>query len=381
MSSQGEIISSRSNGVVRAEGKIVTKTHARLSRAAIMEIPIMLQLSHPNLMYAYDLAVDERGYVLSMPRAECTLLDCIQSDCRFPVERIENLLSQIASGLAYLHQRNILHLDLKSDNIVCHLSEQTIRCKIIDFGTAEYLSERPSIITSMLKCTCTHRPLEGYFCTTSETHSELPTVELTKAFDVWSFGMIAFELYARRPIHKHQAFPIYTGKNDEEYEAEMQAFITSARFQEVIKANLPERYWSCLDPNPTLRPPITRYINEVPEAIDLDIDPLDEIQLPRELYLFLDDVFEFLVRVHPDYPLAYRGSVERLFHGLLQEDSLTKIEIEETLVLAHYFLDERYAILLRLQFKKTNPVPRLLRKEAMRKMIQLSEGRYALFDD
>jgi serine/threonine protein kinase len=374
--SDGILISARSNCLVRAERRVVTKTHIRLSKSAIMEIPIMLQLSHPNIMYAYDLTVDDRGYVLSMPRADCTLLDSIQSICRFPIARLENLLSQIASGMNYLHQRNILHLDLKSDNIVCFVSEQTIHCKIIDFGTAEYLADRQSMITSILKCTCTHRPPEGYL----SSDDELPTTKLTRAFDVWSYGMVALELYSHQPIHKHPEFPVYTGKNDAEYEKEMQSFILSDRFQTIVQEILPKKYWACLNPDPSLRPPICQYAS-ITSEIGMIEDIEENIQLPIELRTYLDNVFEFLVKVCPEYPIIYRQSVERLFHGLLKEDSLNRIEIEETLILSHYFLDERYAILLKLRLRNDNSIPILLRKEATRKIIQLSEGRYALFDN
>lgn len=44
-------------------------------------------------------------------------------------------MQQILEGIAYMHQQNILHLDLKPENIVCVDTTGT-SIKIIDFGLA-----------------------------------------------------------------------------------------------------------------------------------------------------------------------------------------------------------------------------------------------------
>jgi len=50
------------------------------------------------------------------------------------------LLQQVADAMSYLHHRNIIHRDLKSDNIICHRSQSgIISAKICDFGLARKL--------------------------------------------------------------------------------------------------------------------------------------------------------------------------------------------------------------------------------------------------
>lgn len=44
-------------------------------------------------------------------------------------------MQQILEGIAYMHQQNIVHLDLKPENIVCVDTTGT-SVKIIDFGLA-----------------------------------------------------------------------------------------------------------------------------------------------------------------------------------------------------------------------------------------------------
>lgn len=49
-------------------------------------------------------------------------------------------MRQILGGMQYVHQQNIVHLDLKPENIVCVDTTGTL-IKIIDFGLASKLGE------------------------------------------------------------------------------------------------------------------------------------------------------------------------------------------------------------------------------------------------
>lgn len=55
-----------------------------------------------------------------------------------PEEKCKEMLLQIANGLNYLHERNIIHRDLKCENI---LINQENKCQIADFGFARKLEE------------------------------------------------------------------------------------------------------------------------------------------------------------------------------------------------------------------------------------------------
>lgn len=49
-------------------------------------------------------------------------------------------MQQILEGMQYVHKQNIVHLDLKPENIICMDTTGT-RIKIIDFGLARELGE------------------------------------------------------------------------------------------------------------------------------------------------------------------------------------------------------------------------------------------------
>lgn len=49
-------------------------------------------------------------------------------------------MSQIITGVGYMHKQGIVHLDLKPENIVC-VSKVNTKVKIVDFGLAKKLGE------------------------------------------------------------------------------------------------------------------------------------------------------------------------------------------------------------------------------------------------
>lgn len=49
-------------------------------------------------------------------------------------------MKQILEGMQYVHKQNIIHLDLKPENIVC-VDHRGTQIKIIDFGLAAELGE------------------------------------------------------------------------------------------------------------------------------------------------------------------------------------------------------------------------------------------------
>jgi len=88
----------------------------------------------------------------------------------------------VAEGMSYLHDREIVHGDLKSDNI---LLDNELHAKITDFGTSALKSENS-----------THGTWGG---TLSWAAPEtFITLENSKAVDVYSYGMVLWQLGARK---------------------------------------------------------------------------------------------------------------------------------------------------------------------------------------
>ena len=89
---------------------------------------------------------------------------------------------QIANGLSFIHNLDIIHCDLKPENIML-LNK---RIKIIDFGSS-----------LMFKKDLKHDYVQSRYYRSPEIVYELP---ITNKIDIWSYGCILYELYTRKPL-------------------------------------------------------------------------------------------------------------------------------------------------------------------------------------
>ena len=95
------------------------------------------------------------------------------------------VLRQTLRGLHYLHSNNIVHRDIKSDNI---LTDRNGEVKLADFGYSAMLTQERSARSSKVGTLCWMAP------------------ELIKGerrydtkIDIWSFGIFAYELAEGNP--------------------------------------------------------------------------------------------------------------------------------------------------------------------------------------
>ncbi|XP_062188754.1 G-type lectin S-receptor-like serine/threonine-protein kinase At1g34300 isoform X2 [Phragmites australis] len=94
----------------------------------------------------------------------------------------------VARGLRYLHkecQKKIIHYDVKASNV---LLDDTLTPKLTDFGIAQLLSRADA-----------HAPVHGVRGTIGYMAPEVGTpAPVTEKCDVYSFGMLLFEIVGRR---------------------------------------------------------------------------------------------------------------------------------------------------------------------------------------
>ena len=118
--------------------------------------------------------------------------------------RVRRLLSDIAAGLASAHRRKVYHRDIKPSNIV--LDGETGRAMVLDFGiSAAYSSRRQSL---------------GHRLTDAGMYLGTPTYmspeqangdDVTGKSDVYSLGVLAFELLIGRPPFEGSPIAVTAG--------------------------------------------------------------------------------------------------------------------------------------------------------------------------
>jgi eukaryotic-like serine/threonine-protein kinase len=98
------------------------------------------QLSHPHIVPIYS--VDEREglvyFVMALVEGE-NLGTRIARDGPVPPEEARRILREVGDALAYAHEQNTVHRDIKPDNIL--IDRATGRTMVTDFGIARAVSE------------------------------------------------------------------------------------------------------------------------------------------------------------------------------------------------------------------------------------------------
>ncbi|CAF0803075.1 unnamed protein product [Adineta steineri] len=104
---------------------------------ALNEIEIMKALQHPRLLQLYDAFETKGNFCLVMELINGgELFERVIDDDFILTERLcELYMMQICEGVSFMHSCNIIHLDMKPENILC-VNRDGHRIKIIDFGLA-----------------------------------------------------------------------------------------------------------------------------------------------------------------------------------------------------------------------------------------------------
>ena len=164
------------------------------------EIALLKDLFHPNIV-AY-LGWEETPEVLSIfleyvPGGTIAAIYRTPSMAGgFEEQLVRFFTEQILQGLKYLHERNVIHRDLKGDNILVSLNGT---CKIVDFGISRKASNAyDSYIEERTK-------MKGSFFWMAPEMMNPPAGENAKSYsgkiDIWSLGCCVVEMFSgERPF-------------------------------------------------------------------------------------------------------------------------------------------------------------------------------------
>ncbi|XP_030642456.1 serine/threonine-protein kinase Nek5 [Chanos chanos] len=151
------------------------------------EVTLLSKMKHPNIV-AFFKSFQERNslYIVMEYCDGGDLLKRIntQRGQLFSEEQITDWFVQICLGLKHIHDRKVLHRDIKSQNIF--LTQGGIKVKLGDFGIARMLNN-----TMELARTCVGTP----FYLSPEICENRPYNNKT---DIWSLGCVLYELCTLR---------------------------------------------------------------------------------------------------------------------------------------------------------------------------------------
>jgi len=103
------------------------------------------RLRHSNVASVSHLGKSAGNYFYAMEFVEGETLDrLIKRSGRLDVKLALEIATQVAAGLAAVHEQNLVHRDIKPSNIMVRLKEEGVTAKIIDLDLPKTLDESVS---------------------------------------------------------------------------------------------------------------------------------------------------------------------------------------------------------------------------------------------
>ena len=167
----------------RQSNDSAASTSGVLRIALAQEFHTLASLRHPNIIRVLDYGFDDER----LPYLTMDLLPAprplVEAGQGAPLETKINLLVQMLQALAYLHRRNVIHRDLKPDNVAVVRENGADRVRVLDFGlalTPEYLNAGGGSDAAGTLAYMAPEVLQGDYA--------------TEASDLYAVGVMAYEM-------------------------------------------------------------------------------------------------------------------------------------------------------------------------------------------
>jgi len=227
------------------------------------EIKKAIRLDHPNIARYYDYFTLHEDDVFEKHEYEIGVMEYISGGTIKDYINRHGINSSIARkailevllGLKYLHSKNIIHRDIKADNIL--MSDNTV--KIIDFGISKRIKEaktklygegeaQSELITTFEYCS--PEQIDPYTFGVNDT--------ISYGVDVWMFGVLTYYLCTGN-------FPFGTSGESGKTE-KLRKSILSTNPNNIEWDGVPDFYKTviskCLTKKASVRPDITEIISD-----------------------------------------------------------------------------------------------------------------------
>lgn len=199
------------DGHSQAVAKVVFLDHLkdRDRNLAHQEVELLKRLCHPNIVRHHDSWLHRstpgmKGESSIRQEALVTVMEhCDGGDLRqwlddwvsrqefMPEQMVLRLFVQMVEGIQYVHERKILHRDLKTSNMLLTRDKRVV--KIGDFGIARVLDNQASVAVTMLGT--------PYYMSPEICKGE----PYRDKSDMWSLGCVLYEMCVLRHAFESQS--------------------------------------------------------------------------------------------------------------------------------------------------------------------------------
>lgn len=152
-----------------------------------LESYIIARLNHPNIIHVIDRGFSADGMpFFAMEYIEGIDLNTAAKIRELPHANKIDIIIQVLKALSYAHQNNVIHRDIKPDNI---LIDDNGNVKILDFGIAQFYDDQ----VHELEKTTSGTIMGTYNYMSPEQRESADNV--TEQSDLYSVGVVMYELF------------------------------------------------------------------------------------------------------------------------------------------------------------------------------------------
>ncbi|XP_030637588.1 striated muscle preferentially expressed protein kinase [Chanos chanos] len=164
-------------GKVEYAAKFIS-TRGKRKTAALREMSILSELDHDRILYFHDAFERKNFLVIITELCHEELMERLTKKTTILESEIRSTIRQLLEGICYLHQNDIVHLDIKPENILM-ADRRSDQIRICDFGNALKLTQN-----------------EDQYCRYGTPEFIAPEIvnqtPVSKATDIWPVGVITY---------------------------------------------------------------------------------------------------------------------------------------------------------------------------------------------
>ena len=155
-------------------------------------------LNHPNILTIFDIGEVESSHFIATEFVKGeTLRACMSAD-GMNVQKVLNIVIQVASALGAAHEVGVVHRDIKPENIMVRPDGLV---KVLDFGIAKLTQRMPAGDGSEMGLLPLVNTEPGMLMGTPKYMSpeQMRGLEVDERTDIFSLGVVLYEMLAGTP--------------------------------------------------------------------------------------------------------------------------------------------------------------------------------------
>ncbi|CAK93185.1 unnamed protein product (macronuclear) [Paramecium tetraurelia] len=192
---------------IKAFSKSAVYAEENGKEGLINEITIMRELDHPNIMKLYEVYETQNSLYMGLELLQGgQLYEIMKKKVILTNKQIQSIMRGLLEGLAHMHSKNIMHRDLKLENILFKEQNDINSVVIADFGLATFVN-----LPVYLYCRC---GTPGFVAPEVINITDMSTT-YDSVCDIYSLGLVFHILLTGKPGFPGRSYNTIVQQNKE----------------------------------------------------------------------------------------------------------------------------------------------------------------------